>query len=101
MLGLPPWLEVPSVTTTHLVGTDRSAAMSAALEAARTSESVDMGLWASVDHVDQPAQCGDVLPQGLATGAGQPDPRSASPRPDAFAAAHVAGDGQCRDVFGQ
>src|SRR4029079_5451718 len=70
---------------THLVGTDLCAAMSAWLEAERTSESTRT-CGASVAHVDQPAQCRDVLSQGLASGAGQPNPRRTSPRPDTFAA---------------
>src|SRR4051794_30832384 len=85
--------ERPVVTTTRPVAMDRSAAMSAGLGAKRTSEVGRVGLWASVDHVDQTAQYRDVFPQGLAAGAGKPDPRRASPRPDAFATAHVAGVG--------
>ena len=39
----------------------------------------------SVDHVDQPAQCRDVVAQCLPAGVGQPDPRCPSPRTDALA----------------
>jgi hypothetical protein len=55
----------------------------------------------SVDHVDQLAQCRDVLAQGLPAGPGQPDPLRASPRLDALAAADVTGVGQHRDIFGR